>query len=191
MPATIPKISWPGGVVPNVLDDDAARAVFADNARSGGEAFEELDELGEVAVAEELIVYPRPSGRSEPGSELAIVEESLDGCGEGIEIVGIVDQQTVPLVNDLVLDPTDATGNHRPRLPHCFGDGESKALDEALLHHDVGVALQRVDDDCVLIDIVHRNRGEVHAPWMDSGTVRQQRAALGEHVGTLRVVSHP
>ena len=70
----------------------------------------------------------------------SVVQEAGHRRGEAVEVVGI-DQQTVALVDDLVLDPADATGDHRPRLSHRFGDGQPEPLDEALLHDEVGVAL--------------------------------------------------
>ena len=48
-------------------------------------------------------------------------------------------------------------------LPHRLGDGEPEALGEALLHDDVGAALERVDDRRVLLDVLHRQQREVHA----------------------------
>ena len=59
--------------------------------------------------------------------------------------------------------PPTRAGDDRPRLPHRLGDGEPEALGEALLHDDVGASLDRVDDRRVLLDVVHRQAGEVHA----------------------------
>ena len=47
-------------------------------------------------------------------------------------------------------------------LPHRLGHREAEALGQALLHHHVRVALQGIDDRRVLIEVVHRQRRQVH-----------------------------
>ena len=59
--------------------------------------------------------------------------------------------------------PPTSRRDDRAALPHRLGDGEPEALGEALLDHDVGAALQRVDDHGVLVGVVHRQQREVHA----------------------------
>ena len=121
----------------------------------------------------------RPSSSSRPGR----------GGGAGVEVLRF-DQQTVVFVDDLVLYPADPTGDDRTRFPHRLGDGQPEPLDEALLHDEMGVALQRVDDDRVLVAVVHRNGREVDAPADLIGQVRPLCSALGEHGGALGVVGH-
>ena len=79
--------------------------------QSAAEVLEEVDVLGEVPVTEELVMDAGTPGCAESVGELAVVEEAGHRRGEGIEVVGIVEQQAVALVNDLVLDPADAAGD--------------------------------------------------------------------------------
>jgi hypothetical protein len=104
--------------------------------------------------------------------------------------VRIIHEQPVPAVSDLVLDPADPAGDHGTPLPHRLGDGQPKALHEALLDDHGGVPLQRIHDDRVLVDVVHRDRGQVHA---DADRFRELVPVLGavaEHLGALGVVGH-
>ena len=48
-------------------------------------------------------------------------------------------------VHDLVGDAADGACDYRAALEHRLGDGQAEALGEALLRHDRGVSLQRVD----------------------------------------------
>ena len=88
------------------------------------------------------------------GSEVQPVRETQ-------QIVGIWQQQPFLTVGDLVLDATHRTGHYRTAHPHRLGDGEPEPLDEALLHHHRRMALHPVDDDRVLIDVIHRNGHQV------------------------------
>ena len=85
-----------------------------------------------------------------------------------------VDEEAGAAVLDLVLDAADARGDDRPALPHRLGDGEAEALGEALLHDDVGAPLQRVDDDRVLVGVVHRQQREVD-PAADAARAARAR----------------
>ena len=76
---------------------------------------------------------------------------------------------------DLVLDAADGARDHRARLPHRLGHGQAEPLLEALLHDHRRVALQRVDDRRVLLDVLHRQAGEVHpAADLACGSPRQR-----------------
>ena len=56
-------------------------------------------------------------------------------------------------VDDLVLNAADPARDDRPLLPHRLGDGEAEPLGQALLDDHLGVALDRVDDRRVLLDV--------------------------------------
>ena len=81
-----------------------------------------------------------------------------------------VDQDAGFAVDDLVLNPADAAGHHRPRLPHRLGDRQPEPLGEALLEHDVGSSLDRVHDRRVLLQVVHRQAGEMYASLSSAGS---------------------
>ena len=85
------------------------------------------------------------------------------------------------------MPPTSVATTGRA-LPHRLGDGQPEALGEALLHDDVGAPLQRVDDDRVLVGVVHRQQREVD-PAADRRRQRVPgRLDLGEDLGALGVV---
>ena len=93
-------------------------------------------------------------------------------------------------VLDLVLDAAHVRRDDRAALPHRLGDGEPEALGEALLGHDVGAALQRVDDDRVLVGLVHRQQREVHAPADALRQLVPRRLDLLEDLRALGIVGH-
>ena len=101
-----------------------------------------------------------------------------------------LDQVAGPPVVDLVLDAADARGDDRPRLPHRLGDREAEPFRQALLRDDVGAPLERVDDDRVLVEIVHRQQREVHAPPDAPRQLAPGRLDLRQHLGSLGVVGH-
>ena len=84
--------------------------------------------------------------------------------------------------------PPTARGDDRAPLPHRLGDGQPEALGEALLHDDVGAALERVDDHRVLVGIVHRQQREVHPTALAARQLAPGGLDLREHLGALRVV---
>ena len=90
------------------------RIAFGESGR-GAEALEEVGVLGEVPVAEELVLHTRSRGRAEPVGELAVVQEAGHPRRQRIEVVGVVDEQPVAPVDDLVLDAADAAGDDRAR----------------------------------------------------------------------------
>ena len=67
------------------------------------------------------------------------------------------------LVRDLVAVTADIAGDDGASLPQRFGDAQPEALLEALLDDHVGVALERVDDRGVLLDVVHRHACDGHS----------------------------
>ena len=120
-----------------------------------------------------------------------VVEQRPDGLTEPAQVTRIVEQHAGLAIRHLVPDPTHRGCDHRARLPHRFGHREPEALLNALLHHDRGVALKRVDDGRVLIDVRHGKTGQLHpcAPL-----VRQRAPGLGDLVedcGTFGIVGDP
>ena len=87
--------------------------------------------------------------------------------------------------------PPIRLADDRTRLPHRLGDGEAETLGEALLNDNVGAALYGVDHRRVLVDILHRQRGEVDAFLQPT----RQRLTLGldrgQDLSALRIVGDP
>ena len=95
---------------------------------------------------------------------IGIVEQAPDRRRKCVEIGRILEQQPLHAILDLILDAADRAGDHRPRLPHRFGHGEAEAFVQALLHDHRGVALQRIDDRRILVDVDGRQRCEMDPP---------------------------
>jgi hypothetical protein len=131
------------------------------------EATKKIRVLGEMAVADELLDRTQAGGAAQPGCQTDVVEQPVDRGSERAEVRGVVNEQALVLVADLVLDAADARSHERFGLDHGFGDGEPEPLLETLLHHHRGMALEGVDHRRVLIGIVHRERDQV-----DSGPHR-------------------
>jgi hypothetical protein len=91
---------------------------------------------------------------------------------------------------DLVADPADGAREHRPRLPHRLGHGESEALAQALLDDHAGVALERVHDGGILLDVRRRQERQVHPLAMRVGQAAPGRFHLLEDGGALGIVRH-
>jgi hypothetical protein len=92
-----------------------------------------------------------------------IAEQVSDRRPEGGEIARVIEQYSALAVRDLILDPAGLGRHHRARLPHRLGHGQPEPLGDALLRDHPCVTLKRVDDDCVLVGIVHPDRREVDA----------------------------
>ena len=84
--------------------------------------------------------------------------------------------------------PPTAVRDHRARLPHRLGDGEPEALGDALLHHDVGDALERIDDHRVLLGVVERQAHEVDVAARVLPEPVAHRLRLLEHLRALGIV---
>ena len=84
--------------------------------------------------------------------------------------------------------PPTLAGDDRTRLPHRLGDGEPEPLDEALLDDDGRVALHGVDDERVLVEVVHGHRREMDPAADAVGQAPPLLAARGEHLRAFRVV---
>ena len=95
------------------------------------------------------------------------------------EVGGVVQQVAGLAVDHLVDEAADRAGDDRPRLQHALGDGQPEALGEALLHDDAGVALERVDDHRVLLDVVHRDADQLDAVADGVGELAPRRPTAG------------
>ena len=127
---------------------------------------------------------PRRSARAGSlSSRCSVAAKASRSCGSAIE-------QAVAPIGDLVLDPAHRAGHHGPALPHGLGDRQPEPLDEALLHDRVRVPLERVDDDGVLVHVVHRDRRQVHPLANAVGQRAPLRTALGQHLGAFGIVVH-
>ena len=81
---------------------------------SGAESGEEFDVLGEVPVAEEVVLDAGARSAPQSFGEPMVLEQAGRRGGAGVEVVRL-DQQAVVFVDDLVLYPTDPTGDDRTR----------------------------------------------------------------------------
>ena len=77
---------------------------------------------------------------------------------------------------------------HCPALPHGLGDGEAESLHQTLLHHDGGVALERVHHGGVLVDVIHRQGDQVHEVSGVGGKRLPGGQALGEHLPPFGII---
>ncbi len=118
-----------------------------------------------------------------------IGDEGVHSSGHRLEVRGIVDQDTRDAVLDLILDPAHSARDQWARLPHRLRDGEPEALGQALLHDYVGAPLDRVHHRRVLLDVVHRQRREMHAaPASRQAAPDRAGVDLGEHLGPFGIV---
>ena len=109
-----------------------------------------------VAVDQKVLSHAFACASADRGRALGVHQQAEHRLSEGAEIVRVRHQHAATPVLDLVLDAADVAGDHRPRLPHRLCHGEAKALLDALLDDDGGVALDCIDDRRVLVDVVHR-----------------------------------
>src|SRR6476620_4127652 len=158
-------------------------------AGTGFEALEEVDVLREVPVAEIAVHHPRPGPRAEHAGVLLVGQGRLQVPGEGLEVLGVVDEQTTLAVHDLVLDAAHGRGDHGPGLPHRLGHGQPEPLDQAFLDHDRGSPLEAVHEVRVLVDVVHRQTGQVRSGACRGGQRLPQAVALPQDLGALGVVA--
>src|SRR6476620_3953465 len=91
---------------------------------------------------------------------------------------------------DLILDATDPCGDNRPGFPHCFGDGQAKALTQALLDHDAGMTLYRVDNGRVLDGIGSRQQRQMDTAFDVFGQLLPVAERGLQYGPGLRVISN-
>src|SRR5664280_1418758 len=125
-------------------------------------ALEQLDVLAEVPGAEEQVAYACLRRCADALRAVGVLQEPADALAEASQVAG-VHEEAGAAVLDLLPDAADRRGDDRAALPHRLCHGEAEALRETLLRDDVGAPLQRVDDHGVLVDIRHRQQGEMHA----------------------------
>src|SRR5437016_3497300 len=104
----------------------------------------------EVVERKKFVTHAPPRRRPEALRDRSIGEKFSDCISERIKIGRIVDEDPTLAMHDLVLDPTDTTGNDGSVLPHRLRDGEPESFDETLLNDNVRLALHGVDDRGVL-----------------------------------------
>src|SRR6266511_2680556 len=92
---------------------------------------QQLEILDQVAGAQESLVHPSARGIAEPASTVGIGEQLAKRRAQRRKIEWVVEQDAALPVHDLVLDPSPAARDDRPRLPHRLGDSEAEALREA------------------------------------------------------------
>src|ERR1022692_263397 len=122
----------------------------------------DLHVLREVTRAEEVVLDACLRGLTDAARALRVRQQSEDGGGERVAVGGIVEQDPADAVLDLILDAADAAGHHRSRLPHRLCDGQPESFGKALLDHDIGPPLQRVDHRGVLLVVIHGQADEVN-----------------------------
>lgn len=102
----------------------------------------------------------------------------------------VVDEHAAHPVDHLLGDAADARGDDRAALPERLADPETEALVQALLDHHVGSALERVNDRAVLLQVVHRQRGDGHTAALGQRQRRPRPLELLEHEAALGIVRH-
>ena len=124
---------------------------------SGHELAQELHPTHQMTVSEIAIDHVASSGGTQASGLLRVAKQAVQRTGQADEVGWIGEEQAVVSIDDLIVDATDRSCHDRPGLPHGFGHREAEPFGEALLDDDAGVSLERVDDDCVLVDVVHRD----------------------------------
>jgi hypothetical protein len=141
-----------------------------------------------MAVTEELLVGALVPGTCQAVSERLVLEQAADSTAERVEIMGIVDEESLLAVGDLIDDAADPAGDDGPALPHRLGDRQAEALGETLLSDDAGVTLKRVNNHRVSIGVVHRHAREVDAGTQGLGQIEPGAHAVVEHWAGFGVV---
>ena len=180
--ATWPR-AWPTGSCCSPAGGSPSGATSGEQLRDQAEVVEQ------AARAEELVAHPllrraRPSARRARGPRAARAPRRRRRRGPRGS------SSSTPVSPSMIWSwmPPTAVATTGPRLPHRLGDGQPEALGDALLHDDVGGALERVDDHRVLLGVVHRQADEVDAARGLAGSPSRSRFASVEHLGALGVV---
>jgi hypothetical protein len=105
------------------------------------EALHQVVEVRNDAQPQVILDDSSPSIAAQPLGESPIAQDLAQRARKGIEVPGVLEQQSAHSVLDLVANPANRTGDHRPGLPHRLRHGQAEALAHALLHHHRGVTL--------------------------------------------------
>ena len=123
---------------------------------------EQVVPVGELAAVQEVPLDDVVSPVAQRLGVARVREKLGDRVAETAEISG-VDQQAAVLVLNLLAVTTDIACDDRASLPQRFGDSKPEALFEALLDDHIGMALERVNDCGVFLDVVHRHACDCHS----------------------------
>ena len=123
---------------------------------------EEPHPLEQVPVGQEVLGHVTPAARTEASCFDRVLEQMGDEPAEALEVARLVEEARLA-VHDLVDDSPHRARDDGPGLPHRLGDRQPEPLRQALLDDDSCVPLQRVHDERVLLEVVHRDRREVDA----------------------------
>ena len=88
----------------------------------------EVDILAEMSRSQKCQLNTRVRIGADLRAERLILEQCADGGPERCRIARIPQQHSTDFVFNLIADPADLAGDHRARLPHRFGHGETEAL---------------------------------------------------------------
>ena len=110
--------------------------------------------LDKMTVANECRLDMAPGPSTHLRHVLRMRQEVCNGVAEPGEVRRILEQNAGARYY-LVGDPTDVGRDDWAGLPHCLRHGQAEALLEALLHHDRGAALDRIDHEGVDVGILH------------------------------------
>jgi hypothetical protein len=106
----------------------------------------------------------------EPRREVGILEEEPYRVTEGLEVRGVIDQQPMFVVDDLLGDTADSAGHNGATFPHRFGDREPKGCSPRPDDHDRATGVLGE----VLADRPEEETGEAAtAPRPDDDHVRR------------------
>src|SRR5215207_6752575 len=89
--------------------------------------------LLQVTVAHVLCRRTFARVAAEPLGLRAVSQETFDGASERGQVGGVVDEQAMLPVDDLIGDASDGARDEGPRLPHRLRHRETESLGDALL----------------------------------------------------------
>ena len=139
---------------------------------------------------EELLLDPALGGDPDLLRALIVGQQAGDRRPRLLEVARVRQQHARSAILDLIANAADPARHDRPLLPHGLGDRQAEPLREALLHDHAGVPLERVDDRRVLLDVVHRQRAQVHSPADRRRQVVPRRAHAVQDLGALGIVGN-
>ncbi len=136
--------------------------VPASSGQSREKAVQKLEVVQELTRGEEEPRHPALCVLAESRSAFPVAKEANHSIAECLEVMRVVNQESSLAVLDLVLDAPYPAGDNGLALPHCLTHREAEALRHALLHHHLRPPLQSIDDDGVLVHVLHGQAGDVH-----------------------------